>query len=822
VARQVKSRINVGLHDSEGVAQVLADCGVYQFDLEIPHTEVVRVVVPADADADALLARLVAHPGVRFAEFDRVGEYHVSLSDPLVGSTAPVAARYYGTAEAGAWGGAVGEGGEIVQRSAYDLGWHLGVLGLYDAWETTKGNPQVNVALNDSGLMNGGADHPDFGSIAFNKKARILDDDVTPLTVTGINIGECSDERFIGHGTMVFSEVFAPHNGVGIAGIAPECGRIMVSCHLWESTAAAALVWAAEAGTTGTERAVVSNSYGVTGYGDTSFTMQSAINTARTKGHDGKGVIVVASTGNGGFSVASKAALPSPANATGCLSVGAVVHQNQRYNRSMYGAGVDLVGPTLFGAALMNCDGLTPATIWEDVAAGTYYWEGSGTSSSTPAVAAVLGLVWSVNPALTNDQVIAIVKSATAPFVDPQAAADFPSMSGVANAAKAVAKMKTTLAANAGVVFPVALFIPPDWTENGQAVTLRDGAGVCWTHLRDTIWIDASGYCSTGPVTRVVVRLGGQVIRDGAPGVFSVDTSAWAGGAVEITAYTASGAAGTRTYPYVVPTFTAGLAAGAMLSGHRRVDRTVTVNGQPTSEPTTTTWAYDAASLEGEIVTVSDGVDSLEVEVQGVPGPRTVRVEAGGSPVLATLVPGADLGPLVGAASFAAPTLSAAPSLPTMAARGAMAALDISAAPSLPTMAGAGAMVAPEFLSPETGHRIRVVAGGTAVVVNVVPGADLGGFAGATAMAAVTLSAEVPLATMAGAGAMAVPSLGLGLSSFAGAGAFVQPSFSAAVGLPTMAGKGAMRTLTIKAPGPSDVAVSRWRRPRAWVHGRHW
>jgi hypothetical protein len=209
------------------------------------------------------------------------------------------------------------------------------------------------------------------------------------------------------------------------------------------------------------------------------------------------------------------------------------------------------------------------------------------------------------------------------------------------------------------------------------------------------------------------------------------------------------------------------------------------------------------------------------VAVHAPSGPRTVRVEAGGAPVLATVVPGADLGPLAGTVSFAAPALSAAPPLPTMAARGAMQ-LDVSAVVTLPSMAGVGQMAAPEFLSPETGHRIRVVAGGTAVVVNVVPGADLGGFAGATAIASVTLSAEVPLASMAGAGAMAVPSLGVGLSSFAGVGALVSPSFSAAVGLPTMAGKGSMRTLTIKAPGPSDVAISRWRRPRAWVHGRHW
>jgi hypothetical protein len=266
----------------------------------------------------------------------------------------------------------------------------------------------------------------------------------------------------------------------------------------------------------------------------------------------------------------------------------------------------------------------------------------------------------------------------------------------------------------------------------------------------------------------------------------------------------------------------------ATLSGWRVADAAVAVSC-PTasvgavSYPTSTTWECVLSDLDpgSNPYIVASGTDEVTGEVLAPPGPRTIRVEAGGAPVLATVVPGADLGPLAGAASFAAPSLSAAPPLPTMAAKGAMQ-LDVSATVTLPPMAGAGAMAAPEFLSPETGHRIRVVAGGAAVVVNVVPGADLGGMSAQGGAGAVALSAEVPLASMAGAGAMATPSLGLGLPSFAGVGALVQPSFSAEVALPTMAGKGAMRTLTIKFPGPPDVAMSRWRRPRAWVHGRHW
>jgi hypothetical protein len=191
---------------------------------------------------------------------------------------------------------------------------------------------------------------------------------------------------------------------------------------------------------------------------------------------------------------------------------------------------------------------------------------------------------------------------------------------------------------------------------------------------------------------------------------------------------------------------------------------------------------------------------------------HTLRAEAGASEASVTLSPGADAPTLSGAASFTAPTLSGAPALGPFAAAGTFTAPTISAAPSLPTMAGIGAFIAPEILSPDTGHRIRAVAGVAQAIANLVPGADFPTLAAQSGFGAIALSAEVPLATFAGAGDLLAPVIGITLPTMAGVGAFVQPTLSGALALPTWAGAG-----TFRAPTISDGSAP----PTAWHPWHH-
>jgi hypothetical protein len=634
---------------------------------------------------------------------------------------------------------------------------------------------------------------------------------------TGTSAGALESSPANTHGTQCLSVIFGrPNNNLLAMGVAPDCTPMYV--RVGGGTAsqiitrqANAIRWAADHGAD-----IISCSFGGLAF---SGEIEAAVAYAW-----GLGAVVFAGAGNAGSDISSSPYLV-PANAPYAVCVGAA-HPTDDAPIYNYGTTIDVVGS--IGRWVAGSDSLF-----------------GGTSEATPDVAGIAGLAKSMRPSISKEDLVALVRAAVDPGMHSTFAGKYPN-AGVASASRAVAKALSL--EHPGTIYPFVGF-------GGEKVTWEPGA----TSVRNRGSLLLDAYC-TDPIADLKLYAGATIIRDGAaaawtPFSFTEDAT------FRVLASTAT-ATSDETYSDLVANYDPFLVVVSVVesgSGYNveGVYDTIT-DGMPTvvlslggaEWEATVDWQDDGGDpvrewfgwsrfvpYSGIPQSVPDGPATLTVTATVVsgqevatttidvpfrPGPRTIRVEAGGSPVLATLVPGADLGPLAGAASFAAPSLSAAPPLPTMAGAGQMAALDASATVSLPSMAGAGAMAAPEFLSPETGHRIRVVAAGAPVVVNVVPGADLGGFAGATAMAAVTLSAEVPLAAMAGAGAMAVPSLGLGLPSFAGVGTFAQPSFSAAVGLPTMAGKGAMRVITIKFPGPSEVALSRWRRPRAWVHGRHW
>ncbi len=102
------------------------------------------------------------------------------------------------------------------------------------------------------------------------------------------------------------------------------------------------------------------------------------------------GVLIIASAGNDGNSL-----LQCPASADHVIAVSATTDSDQRASFSSYGSFVDLAAP---GVRIVSAYGTSSYAYW------------SGTSFSAPIVSGVAGLVWSVDPSLTNTEVDQVLR----------------------------------------------------------------------------------------------------------------------------------------------------------------------------------------------------------------------------------------------------------------------------------------------------------------------------------------------------------------------------------------------------------------------------
>jgi hypothetical protein len=142
----------------------------------------------------------------------------------------------------------------------------------------------------------------------------------------------------------------------------------------------------------------VSMSWGSTGAAYVNFS--NALNSARTLARDGKGIPLFASSGNQYQSDFTQL----PASYPSVMAVGASAQNNTRANFSNYGPKLFAAAP---GTALYTTDRTGAAGYGADSYKGF-----SGTSASSPAMAAAAGLILVKNPDLTEIQVRDIIKNA--------------------------------------------------------------------------------------------------------------------------------------------------------------------------------------------------------------------------------------------------------------------------------------------------------------------------------------------------------------------------------------------------------------------------
>lgn len=213
------------------------------------------------------------------------------------------------------------------------------------------------------------------------------------------------------HGTHVAGlAAAAGGNGVGVTGVAFGARilplRALGRCGGYTSDIADAIVWAAGGTVTGlpqnpTPAKVINLSLGGSGVCD--ITSQNAINTARSKGAS---VIVAAGNSN------TSATTSSPANCSGVIAVAATSKAGGKASYSNFGTNVALAAPGGdSGAGLLSTLNAGTTTPGADS-----YASYMGTSMATPVVSGVAALMLSANPALTPDQVSALLKSTARAF----------------------------------------------------------------------------------------------------------------------------------------------------------------------------------------------------------------------------------------------------------------------------------------------------------------------------------------------------------------------------------------------------------------------
>ena len=276
--------------------------------------------------------------------------------------------------------------------------WNLSVLNMPQAWRIERGKPEITVAVVDSGIA---TRHPEFRLQLWENADEIprngIDDDGNGYvddrngwdfsdapTLPGSGdwtVRDNDPEDETGHGTHVSGIIAAKvDNGIGIAGIAPNCRLMPVragfkyggGAYLQNDDLAAAIVYAADNGAR-----VINMSWGDT---VRAFIIEDAVAYAYHRG-----CVLVGAAGN-----ASAAGSYYPAALKPVISVAGLGQEKQLYDASNFGATISIAAP---GEEILS------------TALNSEYQKRSGTSMAAAHVSGVAALVLSANPHATNIEI---------------------------------------------------------------------------------------------------------------------------------------------------------------------------------------------------------------------------------------------------------------------------------------------------------------------------------------------------------------------------------------------------------------------------------
>lgn len=309
------------------------------------------------------------------------------------------------------------------------------------AWDITRGVRSVVIAVVDDSFD---LNHPDFqGSGKIVAPRDLRENDFLPLPG--------SDEKSPSHGTACAGIAVAEENGTGIVGVAPGCAfmPIRTTGYLDDESIEEIFDWATSKGAS-----VISCSWGAAGVNfPLSLRQRAAITRAATKGRNGKGCVILFAAGNANRPIdgiinernwpknvlaGNTQWLSGFAVHPDVMTISASTSMNRKAAYSNWGENISLCAPSnnappgmwfqetgylytqpvisasLSGLGMFTTDQLGAA----GYVMGDFTRNFGGTSSATPVVAGVAGLIISANPDLTAQQVKHILQDTADKIID--------------------------------------------------------------------------------------------------------------------------------------------------------------------------------------------------------------------------------------------------------------------------------------------------------------------------------------------------------------------------------------------------------------------
>jgi len=317
--------------------------------------------------------------------------------------------------------------------------WHLELIKAPEAWDVTKGSALVKVAVVDNAVF---TTHPDLAD-------KIVAQRDTYYNTNNANPPGTGSAADWSHGTHCSGLVGAESdNDIGIASVGYNTSLIAVKAANNNNPNGiygyAGIQWAANNGAD-----VISMSWGGSGY---SQTEQNVINTIYNNG-----IVLFAAAGNDNTSV-----LHYPSGYTNVISVASIDYNDAKSDFSNFSTTVDVSAPG--GVCSPGPSGVLSST-YENTSMG-YYNYYIGTSMACPVAAGLGGLMLSMNPNLTNQDLEAVLE-ASCDNIDAQNPTYIGQLgAGRINAFKAVSMVPFPPTANFST--PVTLITP------GTAINFTD------------------------------------------------------------------------------------------------------------------------------------------------------------------------------------------------------------------------------------------------------------------------------------------------------------------------------------------------------------
>lgn len=263
-----------------------------------------------------------------------------------------------------------------------------------EAWEETKGDSQVVIAVIDTGID---FDHPDLEGKIFSGGYDFVNED-----------NDAADDH--GHGTFVSGLIAAKsNNGIGIAGVNWNSKVLPLKAVEADGTGyvswlVSAIEYAVEKGKgdLGNEELnpvdVISMSLGFSlAPGEEVPSLEDALELAHANG-----VVCVASAGNESSDVLYPAAYDDY-----CIAVAATDYNDSRPSWSNFGPEVDVAAPGL--KIVGPVPTWLPGLIWNDFTIPPYGF-GDGTSASAAIVSGFVALIKSIKPWLGPDDLMDVIR----------------------------------------------------------------------------------------------------------------------------------------------------------------------------------------------------------------------------------------------------------------------------------------------------------------------------------------------------------------------------------------------------------------------------